>query len=41
MVFIGHADSNLLIGMIYLAVVDVVLMLIAYWMFATGYKLKA
>ena len=39
--FIGHADSSLLIGVAVMAGVNTGLWLLCYWMFASGYKLKA
>lgn len=37
---IDHADGNLMVGVIYIAVLNVILALICYRMFATGYKLR-
>lgn len=37
---IDHADGNLLTGVIYIAVLNIILGLICYRMFATGYKLR-
>lgn len=39
--FIGHADGSLLVGAMFVALVDVVLLAVTYRMFATGYKLRA
>lgn len=39
--FIGQADSNLMTGMVVMAGVNTVLWVTSYWMFKTGYKLKA
>lgn len=39
--FIGHADTNPLVGMIVVAAVDAVLLFTVIRMFARGYKLKA
>ena len=39
--FIGHADAPVWLGAVVLAVVDLALMLLAWWMFRTGYKLKS
>ena len=39
--FIGHADSSLATGILALLAVNTGLWLLCYWMFASGYKLKA
>ncbi len=39
--FTGHADGSVALGMAVVAVVDVVLLAVAWRMLATGYKLKA
>jgi ABC-2 type transport system permease protein len=39
--FIGHADSEPLVGLAVMAGIDGVLWLACHWMFASGYKLKA
>ena len=39
--FIGHADSPVWLGALVLAVVDVALLLLAWWMFRVGYRLKS
>ncbi len=39
--FIGHADADPLLGMAVMLVLDLGLLLLAYGMFARGYKLKA
>jgi ABC-2 type transport system permease protein len=39
--FIGHADVVPWVGVIVIAVVNLLLWLLCYWMFARGYKLKA
>ncbi len=39
--FIGRADGSLAVGAAYLVAVDVGLALLTYWMFRSGYKLKA
>ncbi len=39
--FIGHADTEPWIGMAVLLVVNGLLWLVCYWMFASGYRLKA
>ena len=39
--FIGHADAPVWLGMIVLAVADVLLLLLAWWLFRIGYKLKS
>jgi ABC-2 type transport system permease protein len=39
--FIGHADSNLAVGIVILTVTDAALFALCYWMFRTGYKLRA
>jgi ABC-2 type transport system permease protein len=39
--FIGHADVVPWVGVIVMAVVNLLLWLLCYWMFARGYKLKA
>jgi ABC-2 type transport system permease protein len=38
--FVGHADGSLSVGIAVMLVVDIVLLGLCYWMFATGYKLK-
>lgn len=39
--FIGHADAPPLLGVVVLAGVNFGLWLLCYWMFKSGYKLKA
>lgn len=39
--FIGQADMNPVIGIFVIAGVNALLWVLCYWMFATGYKLKA
>lgn len=39
--FIGHADGSLPLGIAVMTAIDLALGLATYWMFATGYKLKA
>lgn len=39
--FIDHADSNLWVGVVVMAVINAGLWAITTWMFASGYKLKA
>jgi len=39
--FIGHADSEIWIGVVVVALFNTALWAAAYWMFRTGYKLKA
>jgi len=39
--FIGHADSNLTLGVVLLAATDAALFALCHWMFRTGYKLRA
>jgi ABC-2 type transport system permease protein len=39
--FIGHADIVPWVGILVMAVVNLLLWLLCYWMFARGYKLKA
>ena len=39
--FIGHADSNLALGVALLTVTDAALFALCHWMFRTGYKLRA
>ena len=39
--FIGHAEGPLLYGAIQLVVINVLLVLLCYWMLKTGYKIKA
>ncbi|TAN53974.1 MAG: multidrug ABC transporter permease [Rhodospirillales bacterium] len=38
---IGHADGNLLVGALYVGMVDAVLLALSWMMFKRGYKLKA
>jgi ABC-2 type transport system permease protein len=38
--FIGHADSNVLVGMVFLIVINVLLAALSFWMLKTGYKIK-
>jgi ABC-2 type transport system permease protein len=38
--FIGHADSNIMIGVVLTAALDVALFLICYRIFVTGWRLK-
>ena len=37
---IDHADGNLMVGVIYIAVLNIILGLVCYRMFSTGYKLR-
>jgi ABC-2 type transport system permease protein len=39
--FIGHADSNLALGVAILVAVNAALFALCHWMFRTGYKLRA
>jgi ABC-2 type transport system permease protein len=39
--FTGHADGSLVAGLAVVAIVDLLLWSLAYWMFASGYRLKA
>lgn len=39
--FIGHADGSLMIGVAAVSAANAVLASVAYWMFRSGYKLKA
>ncbi len=39
--FINHADSNLWVGVVVMAVINAALWAATTWMFASGYKLKA
>ncbi len=39
--FIGQSDSDIAIGMIVMAGINIFLWIVSYWMFKTGYKLKA
>jgi ABC-2 type transport system permease protein len=39
--FTGHADGSLIVGLAAVTAVDVLLWALAYWMFASGYRLKA
>ncbi len=39
--FIGHADSNLTLGIVILVAADAALFALCHWMFRTGYKLRA
>lgn len=39
--FIGHADSNLTLGVAILAATNAALFALCHWMFRTGYKLRA
>jgi ABC-2 type transport system permease protein len=39
--FIGHADGNLLVGVILLTAINVFLLTLSYWMVKTGYKIKS
>ncbi|MBM3538399.1 MAG: multidrug ABC transporter permease [Alphaproteobacteria bacterium] len=39
--FIGHADSNLALGVALLVATDAALFALCHWMFRTGYKLRA
>jgi ABC-2 type transport system permease protein len=39
--FIGQADSNLMVGVVVMAAINLGLWSLSYWMFKTGYKLKA
>ncbi len=38
--FIGHAEGNLMVGAVVVAVVDAGLLWVIYWMIRTGYKLR-
>lgn len=39
--FIGHADSNLTLGIAIMVVADAALFALCHWMFRSGYKLRA
>jgi ABC-2 type transport system permease protein len=39
--FIGHADGNPMVGMVFLVVINLLLTLLTLWMLRTGYKLKS
>ncbi|GJL85368.1 MAG: transport permease protein [Micavibrio sp.] len=39
--FIGHADSNIVVGIAILVAINVVLMALCLWMIRTGYKIKS
>jgi ABC-2 type transport system permease protein len=39
--FIGQADSHVLMGAAMLAAIDAILLLVAWQMFRTGYKIKS
>jgi ABC-2 type transport system permease protein len=39
--FIGHADSSLALGITIMTLIDAALFALCYWMFRTGYKLRA
>lgn len=39
--FIGHADSMVMLGIVVLAVTCTLLLLLAWWMLKTGYKIKS
>ncbi len=39
--FLGHHDGNLLLGLGMMTLVNAALLWLCYWMFRTGYKLKA
>lgn len=36
----GHNDGNLMAGALYLIALNIILLLISFWMFKTGYRLK-
>lgn len=38
--FIGHAETNKMVGLLYLGALDIVLVGAAWWMLRTGYKTK-
>ena len=38
--FIGHSDANVLVGMAVVAGMDVILWIVCWKMFDSGYKLK-
>lgn len=38
--FIGHADGNLMVGLVVLVGINILLSLLCLWMFKTGYKIK-
>ena len=39
--FLGHHDGNLALGLLMMTLVNAALLWLCYWMFRTGYKLKA
>ena len=39
--FIGHADGNVMVGMVMLVIVNILLTLLTLWMLRTGYKIKS
>ena len=39
--FIGHADADLVLGVVIMLVIDLALLFVTYRIFATGYRLKA
>lgn len=39
--FLGHHDGNLALGLVMMTAVNAALLWLCYWMFRTGYKLKA
>lgn len=39
--FIGHADGNTTVGLIFLTGINIVLTLFTLWMLRTGYKIKS
>lgn len=39
--FIGHADGNTTVGLVFLIVINILLSMLILWMFKTGYKIKS
>ena len=39
--FIGHADGNVMVGLVMLVIVNILLTLLTLWMLRTGYKIKS
>ncbi len=39
--FIGHADGNVLVGFVFLSVINIILSISCYFMLHTGYKIKS
>jgi ABC-2 type transport system permease protein len=38
--FLGHHDGNLTLGLAMMTLVNIALLLLCYWMFRSGYKLR-